>query len=43
MLVEHGKKNTFNDQVFTTFNDLPKANRIIDDKKYFIKNEKNII
>ena len=31
------KKNTFNDQVFTTFNDLPKAIRIIDDKKVFYK------
>ena len=37
------KKNTFSDQVFTTFIDLPKAIRIIDDKKYFIENQANII
>ena len=28
MMVELGEKNTFIDQVFTTFNDLPKATRI---------------
>ena len=26
-MVERGEKNTFSDQVFTTFNDLPKAIR----------------
>ena len=39
MMVERGEKNTFSDQVFTTFNDLPKAIRIVDDK--FTVNQKN--
>ena len=34
MMVERGEKNTFSDQVFTTFNHLPKAIRI-DNKKVF--------
>ena len=29
MMVELGEKNTFSDQVFTTFNDLPKAIKIL--------------
>ena len=33
------KKNTFSDQHFTTFNDLPKAIRIIDHKKDFTENQ----
>ena len=38
-----GQKKPFSDQVFTTFNDLPKAIRIIDNKKkYFTENQKNI-
>ena len=28
MMIELGEKNTFSDQVFTTFNDLPKTIRI---------------
>ena len=32
MMVESGEKNTFGDQVFNIFNDLPKA-IIIDNKK----------
>ena len=35
MMVERGEKNSFSDQVFTTFNDLTKAIRIIDNKKVF--------
>ena len=33
MLVEHVEKNTFSNQDFTTFNDLPTAIWIIDNKK----------
>ena len=33
-------KNTLSDQVFTTFNDLPKAIRIIDNKKVFYRESK---
>ena len=40
MMVERGEKNTFSDQVFTTFNDLPKAIRIIDKKKVFYRESK---
>ena len=40
MMVERGEKNTFNDQVYTTFNDLPKAIRIIDNKKVFYREAK---
>ena len=40
MLVERGEKNTFSDQVFTTFSDLPKAIRIIDNKKVFYRESK---
>ena len=44
MMVELGEKNSFSDKVFTTFNDLPKAVRIIDNKKGSkIGNQKNII
>ena len=37
MMVERGEKNSFSDQVFTTFNDLTKAIRIIDNKKVFYR------
>ena len=40
MMVERSEKNTFSDQVFTTFNDLPKAIRIIDNKKVFYRESK---
>ena len=40
MKVERGEKNTFSDQVFTTFNDLPKAIKIIDSKKVFYRESK---
>ena len=40
MLLERGEKNTFSDQVFTTFSDLPKAIRIIDNKKVFYRESK---
>ena len=44
MMVERGEKNTFSDQVFTTFNDLPKAIRIIDNnKKVFYTESKKYI
>ena len=39
-MVERGEKNTFSDQVFTTWNDLPKAIRIIDNKKVFYRESK---
>ena len=35
MLVERNEKNTFSEQVFTTFNNLPKAITIIHNKKVF--------
>ena len=37
MMIERGEKNTFSSQVITTFNDLPKAIRIIDSKKVFYR------
>ena len=37
MMVECGEKNTFREPVFTTFIDLPKAIRIIDNKKVFYR------
>ena len=40
MMVERSGKNTFSDHVFTTFNDLPKAIRIIDNKKVFYRESK---
>ena len=41
MMVDRGeKKNTFSDQVFTTFNDLPKAIWIIGNKKAFYSESK---
>ena len=40
VMIESGEKNTFSDQVFTTFNDLPKAIRIIDNKKVFYRESK---
>ena len=43
MMVERGEKNTFSDQVFTTFNDLPKAIRIIDKKKSILQRIKKIL
>ena len=42
IMVERGEKNTCH-QVFTTFNELPKATRILDNKKYFTKDHKNIV
>ena len=42
MLVERGEGNTFSDQVFTTFNNLPKAIRIIDNKKSILQKLKTI-
>ena len=36
IMVERGEKNTCH-QVFTTFNELPKATRILDNKKVFYK------
>ena len=43
MILGRGKKNNFSGQVFTTFSDLPKAIRIIDNKKVFYRESKNII
>ena len=40
MMVERVEQNTFSDQVLTTFNDLPKAIRIIDNKKVFYRESK---
>ena len=40
MMVEHGEKNTFSDQIFATVNDLPKPIRIIDNKKLFYRESK---
>ena len=40
MMVKRGEKNTFSDQVFTNFNDLPKPIRIIDHKKVFCRESK---
>ena len=40
MMVERGEKNTFIDQVYTTFNDLPKAIRIINNKNVFHREAK---
>ena len=40
MMLERGEKNTFSDQVFNTFNDLPKAIRIINNKKVFYRESK---
>ena len=40
MMVECGEKNTFRDQVFTTFNDLPKVISIINNKKAFYREPK---
>ena len=40
MMVERTGKNTFSDQVYTTFNDLPKAIWIIDNKKVFYRESK---
>ena len=40
MMVECGEKNTFRDQVFTTFNDLPKVISIINNKKVFYREPK---
>ena len=43
MMVERGEKTTFSDQILATVNDLPKPIRIIDNKKLFTENQKNII
>ena len=40
MMVGRGEEKTFRDQVFTTFNDFPKAIRIIDNKKVFYREPK---
>ena len=40
MVVERGDKNTFGDQADDIFNDLPKAIRVIKDRKLFIKETK---
>ena len=40
MMVERGDKNTFGDQAHDIFNDLPKAIRVIKDRKVFIKETK---
>ena len=40
MMVERGDKNTFGDQAHNIFNDLPKAIRIIKDRKVFITETK---
>ena len=37
MMVERGDKNTFDDQAHDIFKDLPKAIRVIKDRKVFIK------
>ena len=37
MMVKRGEKIIFNDQIFTTFNDLPKVIRITDNKKVFYR------
>ena len=37
MMVERGDKNSFGDQAHDVFNDLPKAIRVIKDRKVFIK------
>ena len=42
MLVERGEGNTFSDHVFTTFNNLPKAIRIIDNKKSILQKIRTI-
>ena len=42
IMVERGEKNTFSDQVFTTFNDLPKANRTINNEKVFYRESKKM-
>ena len=41
-MVERGQKNTFSDEVFTTFNDLPKAIRTINIEKVFYRESKKI-
>ena len=43
MMVERGEKSTFSEKVFTTFNDLSKAMRIIDHKKVFYRESKKIL
>ena len=40
MMVERGEKITFSDQIFTTFNDLSKPIRMIDNKKLFYRESK---
>ena len=39
-MVERGEKNTFGDQAHDIFNDLPKAIRVIKDRKVFIEETK---
>ena len=43
MMVERGDKNTFGDQAHDIFNDLPKAIRVINDKKSLLRKLKDII
>ena len=40
MMVESGEKNTFGDQVHDILNDLPKAIKVIKDRKVFTKETK---
>ena len=40
MMVERGNKNKFGDQAHDIFNDLPKAIRVVKDRKVFIKETK---
>ena len=40
MMVESGDKNTFGDQVHDILNDLPKAIKVIKDRKVFTKETK---
>ena len=43
IMVERDEKNTFSDQVFTIFDDLPKVIRITDNKKVFYRESKKIL
>ena len=40
MMVECGEKNTFSDNVFNAFNDLPKVIRVTVNKKVFYRESK---
>ena len=43
MIVERGDKNTFDDQAHDIFKDLPKAIRVIKDRKIIINKLEDII